>query len=290
MSLFKCKDLDYLLAQQLDETSLKSLLSFSTSNKYYYNLLDDTFYRNLYLKKYSSHLAKSHLCNFPNFTKNFTKKTYFENENYLRNFSAVKIDQAIYFAITKDRVDMLIIISSLFPTLYFYHFIDLATEKNSLKCFRYFFEQKYDNNRTNDEYYIDSSIRHKSDKILKYLFKYSFVNCTANRFDIAFHAYSPKFVELYLLQMKKIGKSPQGTTDKPLYFCTDLLEEIVYQLCYPYNENSSWIDKFNPAFALFMKFLTREQILSMKQVCLSRDQYVPIKLITTYTSFFNKTD
>ena len=288
MSLFKCKDLDYLLAQQLDETSLKSLLSFSTSNKYYYNLLDDKFYLNLYLKKYSSHLAKfNHLCNF----KNFTKQTYFENEKYLRNLTAENIYQANFFAIASDRVDMLVISSFLFPTLSSCRYIDLSIEKDSLKCFRYFFEQKNDNNRTNiDEYYVDSTIRHKSDKILKYLFKYSYVRCTATRFDIAFHSYSPKFVELYLMQMQKIGKCPQGTRDKPLYFCTDLLEEIVYQLCYPYNDNSSWIDKFNPAFALFMKFLTREQILSMKQVCLARDQYVPIKLITAYTSFFNKTD
>lgn len=278
MSLFKCKDLDYLLAEKLD--CLQSLLNFSLCNKYYYNLLNDRFCLNMYLKKYSSYLIKRHLYNF----KNFTKKTYFEREKYLQKLSQEVIYERKSLAVSIDSVDILEIISSLFPLIQnSHHYIDLAVEKDSLMSFRYFFENSKKVKIEN--YYLDSCVRYKSDKILNYLFEYNYIEYTASRFDIAFHSYSPKFVELYILQMQRIEKSSKG---KILYFPIDLLEEITYHLCYPYNDNTSWIENFNLAFALFMKCLTREQILHIKKICLSRDQYLAIKLITTYTSYFNQ--
>ena len=81
MSLIGIKDLDYLLADRLDD---RSIFNLQQTNQYYYKLFDDKYYLKRYLKKYGDLLS-----NKLDLKKiKITKELYFENQKYLNHLTA----------------------------------------------------------------------------------------------------------------------------------------------------------------------------------------------------------
>ena len=268
MSLFTIKDLNYLIAEQLD---FNSLIIFSNLNKYNQKIFNDTFFTNLYIKKYSKIVSLT----FPN----ITKQEYFENEKAL----TLTNKEAKGFAITKDRVDLLKLV------YYFnknpnessdkiYLLIDMCIEYDSLNCFKYY---SYD--KRFDDYFINIAIRFKSDKILQYLYNEGFLMFSSadDYFGICFENYSCKYIELYISQNLYLE-----THDS---FSNEFIINITYLLNYRYsNRCNDWLEKFNPAFSLFVKHLTQKQINEIKTTSNERNIYSTIRLITKYTSQFEE--
>ena len=277
MSLFTIKDLNYLIAEQLD---LNSLLIFSNLNKYNQKIFNDTFFSILYIKKYSKFISLTY--------PNITKQEYFENEKAL----TLTNKEAKGFAITKDRVDLLKLI------YYFdilqnkttssdktYLLIDMCIEYDSLNCFKY-----YSDDKKFDNYFINIAIRFKSDKILQYLFDEGFTfSSEDDDFGLCFENYSCKYIELYISQTKYLFPIGNLYLEKHKSFSNEFIINITYLLNYRYsNICTEWLKNFNPAFSLFVKHLTEKQINEIKTTSNDRNVYSTVKLITKYTSQFEE--
>ena len=267
MSLIGIKDLDYLLADRLDD---RSIFNLQQTNQYYYKLFDDKYYLKRYLKKYGDLLS-----NKLDLKKiKITKELYFENQKYL---ICSKHVAGTVFAISQDRPDLLFLIVYFLKTeirylVNSYNILQNIVEKDAIECFKYHYCGEF-------EYFIiEIAIKNKSDRILRYLDRFDLFNDSLMvdfMIYLSIIHYSPCYLELLL--------NKRVLSDKLI---DDVLIRIIHledmrKTCY------NWSERYNRAAYLFISNLSEEKVEEIKSVCLEENRYYIIKLLTVYRSGFS---
>lgn len=180
MSIFKIRDIDYYFSNFLTDNDLFNL---SNSNKYYYNLFDENFWKKRFYAKYDIKLENKYIN-----IKNYNWKKYYRMAHELLNFDETstslksKINRNIYYSISKDLPDIFYLLitenninpdttlnygGSIFSSGMTFKPINTMIYKDAINCFETFFSLE----KHNPSFYLDIAIERKSYKIVEYLQK-----------------------------------------------------------------------------------------------------------------------
>jgi len=249
------KDLNHKLTEFLDD---KDLISLMIVNKYYYNVFDEAYWKRRLLKNFSEFLPEKY-----NIYEESWKSFYLIVSKWLNATPYF----SIYFAIEKDRLDLLQVIYKKHKTS---HGLircgvlcmspaKLAVEKDSLNCFKYICE----NLTVYSVYlYLNKAIENHSHKIVEHLKGYT----TEHQILKLFQMECPKCYEILKENFH-------------------LYERQTIQLLYENNFTvNKLLNEHNKIFEAFAKQIPYKRLIYYKHEAMERNNYNIAKCLTKYTT------